>query len=103
MPLFYSGVYISVLTGYPGSLHIRYKGMDPPILNRRSFTVTWVSRIVIVLPIVQLGQHILELLRDGQADMRSILQQGQALISFLMVNLLRQKRAEHGLARTTIA
>ena len=42
---------------------------------------------------MQLGQHILELLRDGHADMRSILQQGQTLISFLMVNFSRRDLA----------
>ena len=45
-----------------------------------------VVRIVPALPIVQLGQHVLELLRDGKADVRGILKQGKALISFLMVN-----------------
>ena len=47
--------------------------MDAPIFNRWSFTVTWVVRIVLVLPIVQLGKHILEPLWDGQADVRGIL------------------------------
>ena len=28
------------------------------------------------LPIVQLGQHVLELLRDGQADMSGVFKQG---------------------------
>ena len=67
--------------------------MDAPIFNRWSFTVTWVVRIVLVLPIVKLCQHILELLRDGQANVRSILQQGQTLISFLMVNFSRRDSA----------
>ena len=35
---------------------------------------------------MQLGKHILKLLRDRQADVRGILKQGKALISFLMVN-----------------
>ena len=64
--------------------------MDAPIFNRWSFTVTWVVRIVLVLPIVQLGKHILELLRDGQTDVSSVLQQRQSLISFLLVNFSRR-------------
>ena len=67
--------------------------MDAPIFNRWSFTVTWVVRIVLVLPIVQLGKHILELLRDGQTDVSSVLQQRQSLISFLMVNFSRRDLA----------
>ena len=39
---------------------------------------------------VQLGKHILELLRDGQTDVSSVLQQRQSLISFLLVNFSRR-------------
>ena len=49
--------------------------------------------IVLILPIMQLGQYILELLGDGQANVCSVLQQGQTLISFLMVNFSRRDSA----------
>lgn len=58
-----------------------------------SFTITRIGRIVPVLPVVQLGQYILELLGDGQANVCSVLQQGQTLISFLMVNFSRRDSA----------
>ena len=68
--------------------------MDAPIFNRWSFTVTWVVRIVLVLPIVQLGKHILELLRNGQVDMSGVFKQG----------LIRSRRSLcfHGQMRTSM-
>lgn len=42
---------------------------------------------------VQLGKHILELLRDGQTDVSSVLQQRQSLISFLLVNFSQRDSA----------
>ena len=36
--------------------------------------------------VVELGEDRLQLLRDGQTDVSSVLQQRQSLISFLMVN-----------------
>ena len=42
---------------------------------------------------MQLSKYVLEPLRDGQADVRSILNQGKALISFLMVNFSRRDLA----------
>jgi len=39
---------------------------------------------------VELLQHSLQFFRDGQSKMRSVLQQRNALIGFLMVNFSRQ-------------
>ena len=100
----FSGKYSFELEGCPGKpTHFLQRHGYYGIQERRSCATTRTGRIVLIFPVVQLSQHVLESLRDGKADVRGILNQGKALINFLMVNLLRQKRAEHGLARTTIA
>ena len=43
--------------------------------------------------VVELGEDRLQLLRDGQTDVSSVLQQRQSLISFLMVNFSRRDSA----------
>ena len=62
--------------------------------RRRLFAVAMIGRIVSSGElVVELGEDRLQLLRDGQTDVSSVLQQRQSLISFLMVNFSRRDSA----------
>ena len=49
---------------------------------------------LLLVPVMELREHVLQFFRDRQAQIGGILQQAQALVSFLMVNFCYLKRME---------